>query len=283
MSLVCFHLPAATIGAFVAELNGGYSLFFNDTFCFYQTFFYKCANVTSMWGLLALAVNRFIAVNARGPRQYEIWSSKFVQLTEVFIAWVVGFSVHLYFFINPEGPATVPTIFPLRQCRTLPYKALDVAQTVGIYVPLGFTAGIYVLLTSKLLLLKMRRNRTSQASAAEQSSQNRRILLAKVLCVTATIHSVAFLLYPVTLMIAQGRPITNPVMGLWFRTAFHAGQLSTPITFFIMSRDCRKALKALVAPEGEVSVVYVSGHTNNTGSPNSKGTNSSHVPSSHHH
>ncbi|XP_055354840.1 uncharacterized protein LOC129600374 [Paramacrobiotus metropolitanus] len=270
MLLLGFHLPAAVIGAYDAEIHNSMRVFFNESFCFWQTFLFKSAIASSMWGLFALALNRLIAVWVRTPGQYEYWSRPSIQWAQVIFIWVIGFACQLYFALWSYA-ATFAAIFPLRQCRTYGTVSLDVGQSLGIYVPLAGTALVYMVLIAKLLAHKLRKKRgtvqVGQQPAPDKTMVNRRILLAKVLCTTAFIHCVAFLLYPVFNMANGGRPVGTPVTGLWFRTAFHIGQLSTPITFFVMSHDCRKALKRLLhlGRQEEDSHTYMSGATGGTG------------------
>ncbi|XP_055347350.1 histamine H2 receptor-like [Paramacrobiotus metropolitanus] len=263
MLLNGFFLPSASIGAYAAEIDGsGESVFFNTTFCVHHTFFFVVTVAVSMWGLFALALNRFCAINIVQPHLYQRFTSPAVQCVQIILICTLSVIINLYNYM-PNAVATA--VKPLRQCYSRPSQWYAVRQVIGTYLPLALTAALYILIALKLLLEKRWQNHRQVKTTTPQSNKPshadaRRINLAKILCITATVHSVTFLLYPLARSF-QGGEVLDPVTPLWFRSVFNLGLLSSPISFFIMSRDCQQDVIRLFRCKKIAEGDYSGSHT----------------------
>ncbi|XP_055355622.1 melanopsin-B-like [Paramacrobiotus metropolitanus] len=267
--LLGFHLPAACLGVYVAETNGR-SYFFNETFCLHHNFVFMSTVTASTWGLCMLGLNRFLAIFATSPQQYQKWSSGRVQLVQIALVWMIGFSCHLYFY---AGKNTTAAMYPLKQCRALKNTGFLLEQIFGVYVPLSITALAYMLMFLKMWRNKMRTRAVrlplvpsekpgAPLTGQERDTHQRRIRLAQILFSVAVVHCIAFLTYPMALWFYGQAAHQNPTVPLYFRTLIHTGQLSTPIMFLAMSKDCRQGVRALL---GKMEVDLDSRTFNKTG------------------
>ncbi|XP_055355189.1 allatostatin-A receptor-like [Paramacrobiotus metropolitanus] len=234
--LLGFHLPAACIGVYVAETGNGHSYFFGETFCLHHNFVFMSTLTASTWGLCMLALNRFLAIFATNPQQYQRWSSRRVQVKQIALVWFIGFSCHVYFY---AGKNTTAAPYPLKQCRALNNIGFLLEQIFGVYAPLSITALAYMLMFLKMWRNRMRTralplttalNQGTLRTGLQRNTHQRRIRLVQILFGVAVVHCVAFLTYPMALWFYGQAAHKNPILPLYFRTLIHTGQLSTPVT-----------------------------------------------------
>ncbi|XP_055348010.1 uncharacterized protein LOC129595124 [Paramacrobiotus metropolitanus] len=242
--MVAIHWPIWI--ATVAEGQQQRGVVRSLSFCQHYFFFY-IINLTAVhYGLLGMALNRFVAIVF--PHHYRTLSSKHMVLILIVFSWAMGFFCDFYVYLGAEGGFFPHP--PYGVCNfNHPGGMYALVTVFRTYLPLSLTGLLYLTLFTKITVVWYRQKKViaerNQADDPKMRAFKRRALLARVLFVMTVIHCVSFNAVPFVMTVMPWL-FASQLSRQWVRFIFFSGFLSPPLVFFAMNQDCRRGVRKLL-------------------------------------
>ncbi|OQV25532.1 hypothetical protein BV898_00471 [Hypsibius exemplaris] len=233
------HLPLNTIMTYQAQFHT-----FAGWVCPYVHFTFLWTQQAGHWSACFLALNRFVAFVF--PHSYPRWTSRAAYIGMIAGAWTVGFVDNLFLALGFGGRYVFMP--PWYSCgpRSDGRAVLPVVSAIGVYVPEGIQAALYIIIIVKVKIFS-RSNRicidvNNSSVAQARTVAHRRFSVVKILLVSSVWYILCY--FPNTIIASTSLIryfVRNPVLQLWMRTLFLCGYAVNPIFFFALSADYRIA------------------------------------------
>ncbi|XP_055335944.1 uncharacterized protein LOC129586646 [Paramacrobiotus metropolitanus] len=251
MQITSFYWPVNVVLLPLIHLN---YVTVTSTFCLHFYYGYVITLQASWYGLLMLAINRFVAVVR--PFSYRHWITRPVITMQLIIPWCIGIALSLRNRITDGGFFFSEKT---RTCFVRTGPGFQISSIFGAYLPLALTCAMYIALFVGVSVNNRAQNVSIQPSGDSGTTatpslrtavasnnpgrikrNERRINSAKGLCALSVIHFVGFATSPIILSIIPDAQARYPVAWQWIMLAYYLGYLSTPIIIAFTNDDAPK-------------------------------------------